>query len=255
VATSTSTGAFVVSGGCGVGGNLYVGLNLNVAGSVTLPVGSVATTALQGTFLDNVNNQTGFAGNKTFTGIQTISNTTASSSTTTGSLVVAGGAGIAGNVYVGSKLNVAGIQTISSSTSSTSTSTGSLVVSGGVGIAGNVYVASNLCVGGTLNSLFSGFTYGRYSSVSGSFTGTGYNGIMSMNNYGTSQGLLTVCGGNGNHLIAFLYYNGTLPAQSVILAQSNLVLYNDTTDSGFQIQNPNGASNTTYWSYTVLGGA
>jgi hypothetical protein len=33
--TSTTTGAFVVAGGAGVGGNLYVGTNLNVTGTLT----------------------------------------------------------------------------------------------------------------------------------------------------------------------------------------------------------------------------
>jgi len=49
----------------------------------------------------NTGNETGLAGNKTWTGIATFSNSTASTTTTSGALVVTGGVGIGGGLNVG----------------------------------------------------------------------------------------------------------------------------------------------------------
>ena len=70
--TSTTTGALVVTGGAGIGGNLFVGGGTSIAG------------------------------------VSTVTNTTNASSTTTGALQVVGGAGVGGSLFVGGNLNVTG---------------------------------------------------------------------------------------------------------------------------------------------------
>ena len=112
---STSTGALIVKGGLGLGGNLYVGgLIVDYLGRV-IGSGSAGTTS-------------------TFT----ISNFTASTGTNTGALIVTGGAGIAGNVNVGNTV------TIYSTATSLSTTTGALIVKGGAGIQGDLYVGGKI---------------------------------------------------------------------------------------------------------------
>lgn len=88
-ATSTSTGALVVAGGVGVGGDLYVAGEI-VAQKLTIQYTTITTTLV------------------TTDDIIKTTNTTDATSTTTGALQIAGGAGIGGNVYVGGSLNVAG---------------------------------------------------------------------------------------------------------------------------------------------------
>jgi len=88
-ATSTTTGAIVVSGGTGIGGNLYVGGGVGI------------------------------------TGITTVTNTTNATSTTTGALRVVGGAGIGGNIHIGGSItsNDNVYSSNSASISSTNTTT------------------------------------------------------------------------------------------------------------------------------------
>lgn len=132
-ATSTNTGALVVTGGAGISGDLYVGGEI-VATKLTIEYTTVTTTLVQ---TDDV---------------ITTSNTTEATDTTTGALVVAGGAGIGGNLYVGGeivaqKLTIEYttvtttlvvtddiIQTLNE-TDSADTTTGALIVAGGAGIA------------------------------------------------------------------------------------------------------------------------
>jgi hypothetical protein len=90
---STVTGALVVKGGAGIGGDLYVG----------------------GTIYGNLNGGGGGISNP-FAGIFTITNTTNSTSTTTGALQVAGGVGIGGNVNISGTVVGGGIRTSTTST-------------------------------------------------------------------------------------------------------------------------------------------
>lgn len=83
--TSTTTGALVVNGGVGIGGNLYVGGEI-VAEKLTIQLTTVTTTLIE---TDDI--------------IQT-SNNTQATSTTTGALKVTGGAGIGGNIHVGGSI-------------------------------------------------------------------------------------------------------------------------------------------------------
>lgn len=80
---SASTGAFIVSGGAALGGNLYA------AGTIYMN-GSAVLTSLSG----------GYNGG-TISGTMFVNNSTASTSTTTGAFRVTGGVGIAGRINVG----------------------------------------------------------------------------------------------------------------------------------------------------------
>jgi len=81
-ASSTSTGALIVTGGVGIGGNLYVGGEI-VAQKLTIQYTTVTTTLVK---TDDI--------------IQTTNNT-AASSTITGALIIAGGVGVGGSIYAG----------------------------------------------------------------------------------------------------------------------------------------------------------
>ena len=87
--TSTTTGALVISGGVGIGGNLYIAGEI-VAQKLTIEYTTVTTTYV---VTDDV---------------ITTTNPTQSDSTYTGALIVTGGVGIGGNTYIGGDLNVGG---------------------------------------------------------------------------------------------------------------------------------------------------
>jgi hypothetical protein len=86
---STTSGALLVKGGAGIGGNLHVGGEI-VAQRLVIQLTTITTTVVQ---TDDV--------------IQTL-NVTNATSTITGALQVAGGVGIGRDVWIGGTLNVAG---------------------------------------------------------------------------------------------------------------------------------------------------
>ena len=141
VATSTTSGALVVTGGVGISGALYV--------STTTPA-SISNT-----------------------GVLTVTNATDSSTTTTGSVIITGGVGIAKSLYVSTttpaSISNTGVLTITNSTASTSNSTGSIIASGGIGLtnttdatsstnggsfttAGGMAIAKSLYIGGNVST-------------------------------------------------------------------------------------------------------
>jgi collagen type VII alpha len=164
VSTSTQTGALIIRGGVGIGGDLYIGGQIIGAGGQAIGSNSTGTTS-------------------TFT----VLNTTNSTSTVTGALVVRGGVGIGldvnigGSVTIGSTASFGAITNVASivasnitvtgsltapnltyssgtfvsqiiitnTSSSTSTQTGALVVAGGVGIGENLNVGGSVVVGTT----------------------------------------------------------------------------------------------------------
>jgi len=95
--TSTTTGALQVTGGVGIGGNLYVGGKV-VAQELDIQYTTVTTQII------------------VTPDVFTITNTTNASSTITGALVVSGGAGLGGNLYVGGTVVGGGVRSISTST-------------------------------------------------------------------------------------------------------------------------------------------
>ena len=84
---STDTGALIVAGGVGIGGDLYVGGEI-IAQKITVQYTTVTTTLIE---TDD---------------IITTFNTTNSTSTDTGALIVAGGAGIGGDVNIGGNIQI-----------------------------------------------------------------------------------------------------------------------------------------------------
>jgi hypothetical protein len=90
-ATNTISGALILSGGAGIGKNLYVGGQINSVN--TTPSSSTGTGALV------VLGGAGIAGAVYIGGQLRVQTTTNSTSTNTGALTVSGGAGFAGDVY------------------------------------------------------------------------------------------------------------------------------------------------------------
>lgn len=105
--TSSTTGALVVTGGIGVGGNIRTDGNIVINSGVTSTSNTTGALVVVG--------GVGVTGNIFASGIIDITNTTASTSTSTGALIVDGGAGIAGNIFVGGLANIAGNLLVTSS--------------------------------------------------------------------------------------------------------------------------------------------
>jgi len=99
-ATSKTTGALIINGGVGIGGDLYTS--------------NISATNLT------------LNGSLTSSGVMTLTNTSIPSSSTTGALVVSGGVGIGGALYAG------GIVNFTNNTNATSKTTGALIINGGV---------------------------------------------------------------------------------------------------------------------------
>lgn len=175
--TSATTGALVVSGGVGVGGDV------NIASGMFLMVGQGATDYVKvasettggvvyladnsanvewsikavgqdlrfnrnGLDMMKLTNSTSiitFSSEVNAKGLVGVTNVTDSTSTSTGALTVTGGAGIVKNLYVG------GLVRFTSTTASTSTTTGALTVSGGAGFVGDVYIGGKLNVAGLID--------------------------------------------------------------------------------------------------------
>jgi hypothetical protein len=123
---STGTGALVVGGGVGIGGNV------------------------------NINGELVCFANSSVYGIINGYSDVESTNTASGALIISGGAGIAKNVNVGGNLSVTNATTLNGNvniqivTQSTDTLSGALVVSGGVGIAKDAYVGGNVVISGDL---------------------------------------------------------------------------------------------------------
>jgi len=152
VTVNTYSGALIVDGGIGVGGDIYVG-GMVTASDFQINGFSVNTTTFDGGLI---------------TTPLTINTTTISNSTLSGALVVKGGAGIGGTLNA-TRINATSIQingvnlststifnggsvsgavNITNSIGSITTSTGALTVAGGVGVARNITVGYDT-VGGS----------------------------------------------------------------------------------------------------------
>jgi len=131
---SSSTGALQVSGGVGIGKDLFVSGTVYadnlIANGVPGANGQILVTDGTRIFWDNFN-ESAFSTGGSSSGVFTITNVTTSTSPTSGALQVTGGVGIGGQVNIGS---------VSTATSST----GALRVAGGVSIGENLYVAGEI---------------------------------------------------------------------------------------------------------------
>ncbi len=191
VSTTSATGALVVTGGMGVGGDIHSAGNLFVAGIENTPIG--ATTKSTGGFTDlTANGSVSFTGDITSTSstsgtlvvtggvgisghmnvanVVTFSSDTASTTTTSGTLVVTGGVGISGAIYAGGSLQSTTLEA-TSNTAATNTTSGALKVAGGAGIVGSLYVGGNITNNGT-NSIIT-FTPSGTGSITLSPSGSG----------------------------------------------------------------------------------
>ena len=213
-ATSTSTGALIVSGGAGITGAVYAGSIQNT------PVGS--TTASTGAFTTlTASGATTLSGTLAVGGTGTFSSTLTAGASTLASASITGVASVGGTFGVTGATTLTGATTISNTTGSTSTSTGALVVRGGVGVAGN------LTVGGTIE-------------IDGGSPGAGKvlvsdaNGLASWSNAVGS----TVLTSTTNYAItlaeAYVFYNGasagsfTIPAAAAGNAGKAITIKNKT---------------------------
>lgn len=132
---STTTGALVVQGGVGIGGDL------NVGGTFGLASTTDATSPTTGAF----SVAGGMSAQKNIIAGQNLySNaTTTASNLDAGAFQVKGGAAVKGNLYVGGQTvdgATLGGMFILAGSRATSVSTGAVVVKGGAGVAGNLYV-------------------------------------------------------------------------------------------------------------------
>jgi Chaperone of endosialidase len=187
LSVTLGTGALVLLGGAGIGGNINVGgsrsifqgfvgigtssnagVNSNTMtlygtsmhyGNIVLQnttAGGAGIYFADGTFQITANSNTysnvnvaSYLSGPVQIGNLTIVNTTISSSTTTGALLMGGGAGIAGNINVGGQTNLfSGNIVIGGSNAATSASTGALIItSGGIGVGGNLVAGGTAQVG------------------------------------------------------------------------------------------------------------
>jgi hypothetical protein len=197
-ATSPTTGAGVVTGGLGVGKNVYAGGNVRIGETsvngqrdVTVKNTNAGSSALAAVILETdvstaqifVNGSNRTAGNGANS--LTISNTA-------GDVFLQGSS--TDGIRISSTENIMEQNTrITTTTPSTSTTTGALQVAGGVGIGGN------LNVGGTIsgNTISSTATTASTSNSTGSVTLAGGIGISNTTDAtsATNGGSLTTAGG------------------------------------------------------------
>jgi hypothetical protein len=165
--SSTSTGAFVVLGGVGIGGGLVVG-NITTVTNTT-NASSTATGAFQvrggaAVGLDlrvgglaTIGSTLAVTGNTTLTGNLAVNGGNITSSAATFNLLNSGVttlnlAGASTAITVGATTGytrIRNLTTVTNATNASSTTTGALVVTGGAGIGGNLHVGGALIVNGT----------------------------------------------------------------------------------------------------------
>ena len=138
-ASNTTTGAFVVKGGVGIGGNLYAGAGIQdtAIGNVTAAAGSFTVLNAANSVWANASIATTAQG----TGAVIIPN---------GGISVSGAANIgstvtvAGATQLNSTLGVGGITTFTNSTNATSITDGAVIIQGGASVLKDLYVGGNL---------------------------------------------------------------------------------------------------------------
>ena len=140
--TSTTSGSITVAGGLGIAKNTFIGGNLTVFGSVTVPTPVNTTDAVTKSYADALLITAGTGLTKIGTALSV--NTSLSHVTSLGTL---------------GDLTVSGITSLSTvissdASQSTSATSGAVTIAGGLGVAKNVNVGGTLTVGGA--SLFLG---------------------------------------------------------------------------------------------------
>lgn len=254
---STNTGALIVTGGAGLGGNLYVGGNFVTDGSSQLQnllAASVTATSINVAYFTAT--------------VATVTNLTVHNS------LYVGGASTLTNLLLTSNGTVNGTFTVTNTTPALSTATGALTVGGGVGVAGDLWVGGTIygSLGGSINTatnIADGLA-GQvpYQSAPGqtAFTGPGNAGeilvsrgssgpvfqntlTLAGNNVSTSTqtGALIVAGGVG--VGGNIYFGGNLYQNGVLFTGAST-----STTSTFTINNGTVSTSTTTGALVVQGG-
>lgn len=142
-ASTSATGALVVAGGAGIGGNLYVGAGIQntVIGNVTAAAGSFTVLNAANSVWANASIATTTQG----TGALVIPNGGISVS---GAANIAGAITTAGAAQLNNTLTVGGITTLTDGTNSSDATgtTGALRIAGGGSIAKDLWIGGNLYV-------------------------------------------------------------------------------------------------------------
>lgn len=221
-ATSTSTGALVVSGGTGIGGALYVGGQIFAAGVIngtatTANVGIYATqtaTSTNATFYPTFTDRstTGNSSNFFGTGL-TFNPSTNNLATTTFTGTFSGTASITSG-------SVTGITGAASTLVATNFSTGNAQITGGsvTGITGSAstFTTTNLSTG---NAQITG---GAISNATGAFTT-----LSASNNFYVSQTTNSTSANTGAAVIlGGVGIGGSLYTQGIIVSTGNVVASN-----------------------------
>jgi hypothetical protein len=203
VSSSAASGALVVTGGTGVGGNLYVGSDTVLSGDLAVNGGDLTSSASAFNLLNSAVTNLNFAqagttisigattGNTTIRNILSLTTTTNSSASTNGALVVTGGAGIGGNLYVGGTIfgNVSVSGSITTATNISGGTAGQVPYQTapgvtnfyGPGTAGNVLVSNGTGAPSYNNTLALAGTTAATNATSGALTvagGAGINGAL-----------------------------------------------------------------------------
>ena len=228
-ATDRQSGAFIVAGGVGIQGDLYVGnIYSNGQQVLTSEGGSpnFVSSILPGADI-SVNTNTGVVtvsnistlqsvtsrGSSTTNAIS-ITNITPSTSSDSGALTVTGGIGTFGCINAGGQLYASGLQItnpvitsnitgqldvgfvkITNGQNSFSTDTGALQVLGGIGVDGNIFSTGNIFANGYIvnTGTFTGGTLSAKTTITSTETSTS-----------TTTGALVVTGGVGIGLDVFI---------------------------------------------------
>jgi len=153
--TSRTTGALIVGGGLGVGGDIHAThANLEDVEADSVNITDTTASSSKTTGALRVAGGLGVAGDihATHANLEdveadsvNITDTTAATSKTTGALRVAGGLGVAGDIHA-THANLEDVEAdsvnITDTTASNSKTTGALKVAGGLGVAGDIYGAN-----------------------------------------------------------------------------------------------------------------
>jgi hypothetical protein len=174
---STTTGAIVTAGGIGIAKNLYVGINANIAGTLTsssdvtfnganaaisfAPTGTGSIT-INPSALGSINNMSVGATTASTGRFTTLTATTSATFSPSGTVTINPTTqSTMDNVSIGSTTRAPGafttlasngLTTFTDTTASTSSSSGALVVTGGTGVGGNLYVGGNINSTGTITA-------------------------------------------------------------------------------------------------------
>ena len=218
VSTSTSTGALIVAGGAGIGGNLNVGGALTAVGNIIITGNVITTGSLYSNgnpVLTSTSSGIGVLYNSgsIFTVPVSVTDATPSTSTTTGALKVSGGIGVNANVtavgfvgpYYGTiqtavQPNITTVGTIGNLTVSGATTTNSLQATT-IGATTATIGTLNLTTLAGLTSLAvsANITAGNIIGNSyGIFYGTVYGPVNGTGVYDYSNRVVSVSTGGGN---------------------------------------------------------